>query len=204
MVNIEENRNHSIDNARAALREGEIIVYPTETAYGIGGDPRSEEAVRKVYDAKNRPDEKGLTVICSSLEQAEDYCELNDIERRIVEEFMPGPLTLVAEKSDKLPDNLNDKFVFRISSSSVARSLAKDFPITATSANISGEETSYSVEDISEELLDKVEAVVDRGELESMPTSTIVEAVDGEIVVHREGPISLSELEEKVFDDSED
>jgi L-threonylcarbamoyladenylate synthase len=194
---------HSIQNAQAALKEGGIIVFPTETAYGIAADARNEEAVEKVYEAKNRPREKGLTVICSSVEQAKNYCELGELEEKIVEEFMPGPLTLVAEKNDKLPDELNEQFVFRVSSSSIARSLAKDFPITATSANISGEETSYSVEDINEDLLDKVDAVVDRGELDSMPTSSIVEVKDGEIVVHREGPISLSELRETVFDGSE-
>lgn len=200
---MEEANNHSIDNAAAALRDGGIVVFPTETAYGIAADATNEEAVEKVYEAKQRPREKGLTVICSSLEQAEKYCDMNDIERRIAEEFMPGPLTLVVQKNDEIPDNLNESFAFRISSSSIARTLAKDFPITATSANISGSETSYSVDDISEELLEKVDAVVDRGKLDPMPTSTIVEVKDSEIVVHREGPISLSDLRETVFDDEE-
>jgi L-threonylcarbamoyladenylate synthase len=200
---MEEKITHSIQNAQAALEEGGIVVFPTETAYGIAADAGNSEAVEKVYEAKERSREKGLTVICSSVEQAKSYCELGELEKKIVEEFMPGPLTLVTEKNDDLPDNLNEQFVFRVSSSSVARSIAKDFPITATSANISGNETSYSVEDISCDLLDEVDAIVDRGELESMPTSTIAEVVDGEIVVHREGPISLSELQETVFDDSE-
>lgn len=185
-----------LERAREILGEGGIIVFPTETAYGIAADARNPEAVEKVYRAKKRSRSKGLTTIVNSLEQAEKHGLLNDRERKLVEEFMPGPLTLVTEKGDGLAENLNDQFVFRISSSETARELAKEFPITATSANISGEETSYAVEDISNELLNSVEAVIDEGRLESGPTSTIVEIVDNEAKVHREGPIKKEEIEE--------
>mgnify|MGYP006291668089 FL=1 len=107
---------------------------------------------------------------------------------------MPGPLTLIVEKKDHIPDNLNEKFVFRISSSETARRLAEQGPITATSANISGEETSYSVEDISDELLEKVDFVLDAGKLSSGPTSTIAEVNNSDIVIHRRGPVSEEDL----------
>ncbi|MFB6244858.1 MAG: L-threonylcarbamoyladenylate synthase [Candidatus Nanohaloarchaea archaeon] len=186
----------TIKEARERMRKGGIVVFPTETAYGIAADARNREAVKKVYRAKQRPRSKGLTTIVSSLEQAEDYAELTNKEIRLVEKFMPGPLTLVANGKGRLADNINEDFVFRISSGEVARKLASDFPITATSANISGRETSYSVKEVSEELLEKVDGVIDTGELEASPTSTIAEVADGVLKVHREGPISLSELEE--------
>lgn len=185
-----------IEEAKEKLEEGGIVVFPTETAYGIAADALNQEAVRKVYEAKSRPRDKGLTVIVDSLETAEQYAELSEDEKKIVEEFMPGPLTLIAEKEDMVPDNLNEKFVFRISSGDIADKLSGFGPITATSANISGQSTSYSVEDISEELLDKVDYVVDGGELDQSPTSTILELKDGEVVVHREGPVSKKEVEE--------
>lgn len=189
-----------IEEAKKVVKENGVIVYPTETAYGIGGNALNEEVINRVYDAKQRPRSKGLTVIVNSLEQAEDYAELNEAEKALIKEFMPGPLTLVAEKKDNVPDSLNDNFVFRISSSPIARELAEVRPLIATSANISGESTSYSIEDISEELLDKVDFVLDKGRLPRGPTSTIAEIRDGEVFIHRAGPISQEEVE-KVLDD---
>lgn len=184
-----------VDEAKKVIEKGSIVVFPTETAYGIAADATSRVAVEKVYEAKQRPRSKGLTAIVDSLETAEEYADLEEDERRIVREFMPGPLTLIAGKKDSVPDNLNEDFAFRISSGEVADKLAEVGPITATSANISGNETSYSVEDISEELLEKVDYVIDDGELEDGPTSTIAEVVDGGVVVHREGPIKKKEIE---------
>ncbi len=189
-----------VEEAKNVVQENDVIVYPTETAYGIGGNALNEEVIDRVYEAKQRPRSKGLTVIVNSLEQAESYAELNEAEKALIKEFMPGPLTLVAEKKDKVPDSLNDSFVFRISSSPIARELSEDKPLIATSANISGESTSYSVEDISDELLNKVDFVLDRRNLPKGPTSTIAEIRDGQVFIHREGPISQEEVE-KALDD---
>jgi L-threonylcarbamoyladenylate synthase len=187
-----------VEEAKKALGKSGIVVFPTETAYGIAADGTDSDAIEKVYEAKDRSRSKGLTAIVDSLGTAEKFAELSEAERNIVEEFMPGPLTLVTEKKDSVPDNLNEDFAFRISSGEVASELAEFGAITATSANISGMETSYSVEDISEELLEEVDYVVDAGELDPSPTSTIVEVVDGEVVVHREGPIKKKEIEKVV------
>jgi L-threonylcarbamoyladenylate synthase len=91
---------------------------------------------------------------------------------------------------------LNQDFAFRVSSGDVASKLAELGPITATSANVSGKSTSYSVESISEELLEKVDGVIDYGELSDGPTSTIVEVNNSDIVIHRKGPVSRADLEE--------
>jgi L-threonylcarbamoyladenylate synthase len=186
---------NQVEEAKKMIEEGGIVVFPTETAYGIAADATDPKAVEKVYVAKQRPRSKGLTAIIDSLEAAEWYAELSEEEKKIVREFMPGPLTLVAEKKENVPDNLNEDFAFRISSGKVASELAKTGPITATSANISGNETSYRLEDISEELLEKADYVIDAGELDEGPTSTILELVNGEPVVHREGPIKKKEIE---------
>jgi len=184
-----------IEEAKESLEEEKIVAFPTETAYGIAADALNEEIVEKVYIAKNRPRDKGLTVIVDSLQTAEKYAELSENEKKIVNKFMPGPLTLIAEKKDSVPDNLNEKFAFRISSGEVADKLSEVGPITATSANISGRSTSYSIEDISEELLKKVDYVIDAGELSPKPTSTIIELENEGIIVHREGPIKKEEIE---------
>lgn len=190
----------SLNKTREKINQGKIGVFPTETAYGIAADAINEQAVEKVYQAKKRPKSKPLTTICHDLEQVEKHAELTENERKLVDEFMPGPLTLVVEKKDHVPDNLNEKFVFRISSSELARELAAEGPITATSANISGENTSYSIDDVSGELLEKVDFVLDRGELENGPTSTIAEVNNGEVVVHRRGPVSEQSLSDVLSD----
>ena len=191
-----------LEEAKETVKENRVIVYPTETAYGIGGNALNENVIGRIYEAKQRPQTKGLTVIVNSLEQAEKYADLSDSEKALVEEFMPGPLTLVTEEKEMVPDSLNDKFVFRISSSPIARELASEGPIVATSANISGEKTSYSVDSISSELLDKVDFVLDKGRLPRGPTSTIAEIREGEVFIHREGPISQEEVEDFLDDRS--
>ena len=192
---MEPGLEEQIEEAKKAIRNGGIVVFPTETAYGIAADATDPEAIEKVYKAKNRPKSKGLTAIVDSLETAEKYADLNKDERKIVEEFMPGPITLVADKKEKVPNNLNEDFAFRISPSNVSSELASEGPITATSANISGNKTSYSIEDISEDLLDEVDYVIDVGRLDPSQTSTIVEIDSDEIILHREGPIKKQELE---------
>lgn len=123
---------------------------------------------------------------------------MTEKEREVAEKLMPGPLTLVVDGTGRAAPNLNEDFAFRVPDLEIARQLARSFPVTATSANISSESTSYSVEQISPELLDDVEAVVDRGDLGGTRPSTILEFVDGEPVVHREGPVTLSEIREAV------
>lgn len=191
MGSIEE----EIEEAKEVIENGGLVVFPTETAYGIAADATNPFAVEKVYEAKERPKSKGLTTIVDSLETAEEFGNLSENEMKAVDNFMPGPLTLVARKAEGLPPNLNEDFVFRVSSGEVASKLAEIGPITATSANISGESTSYSVEDISQELLENIDFVIDAGELEASETSSIVEINNGEVEVHREGPVKKQELE---------
>ena len=187
--------DEDLEKAKKVIENGGLVVFPTETAYGIAADATNAFAVEKVYEAKDRPRSKGLTTIVDSLETAESFGDLSEEEKKVIEEFMPGPMTLVARKSEGLPPALNEDFVFRISSGEVASRLAEVGPITATSANISGEETSYSVQDISQALLDEVDYVLDAGELEASETSSIVEINNREVEVHREGPVSKAELE---------
>lgn len=184
-----------IEKAKKVIENGGLVIFSTETAYGIAADATNPFAVEKIYEAKERPKSKGLTTIVDSLETAEKFGDLSEDERKIVKEFMPGPLTLVAKKGEGLPPNLNEDFVFRISSGEVASRVAEVGPITATSANISGKSTSYSIEDISEELVESIDFVLDAGKLEASETSSIVEINNGEIEVHREGPVSKTELE---------
>ncbi len=189
-----------IDEAVEVLKKGGIVVYPTETCYGIGCDATNEEAVERVYKAKKRSKEKKLTCIVDSLETAEKYCHLSEIEKEICNKFMPGPLTIVAEKKDSLPDLVNKDFAFRVSSENYCQKLSEKLgkPLIATSANISGNSSSYSTDDISEKLLEKVDFVLDGGELERKKPSTIITIEQRDIVVHREGPVKKKDIHEEI------
>lgn len=192
---LENLKKEKIEEALHVIEDGGLVIFPTETAYGVAADATNGEAIGKVYEAKQRSRSKGLTTIVSSLDQAEKYAEFSDAEKKLIEQFMPGPLTLVAKKREGVPDSLNEDFAFRIPGSNIARELARNTPVTATSANISGRETSYSAEDISEELLQKADMVLDAGNLSPSPTSTVAEVNNSEIVIHRKGPISKADLE---------
>lgn len=182
--------------AADAIRDGGVVVYPTETCYGIGGDALNRVAIDRVYELKQRPRSKPLTVIVSSLEMAEKYCYLDAHERHLVKEFMPGPLTLLADKKSVVPDELNDKFAFRIPGNETARELVGEagMPVIATSANISGEPANFAVDTIDPVLLHDVDVVLDGGTLEEKPSSTIISVEEDRVRVHREGPISPEEI----------
>jgi L-threonylcarbamoyladenylate synthase len=101
------------------------VVYPTETAYAVGGNALDEDVIEQVYAAKQRPHGKHLTTIASSLEMAKQYCTLTDTEHALCNEFMPGPLTVIADKKSGVPDSLNTDFVFRIPASPLCRALSE-------------------------------------------------------------------------------
>lgn len=175
-----------------AVKKGGTVVYPTETCYGIGGNALRRKVIDHVYEVKQRPREKKLTVIVADLEMAEQFAYLSADERHLCEAFMPGPLTLVARKKPGVPNALNDRFVFRIPGSKTAREITRqaEMPIIATSANISGQPANYRVEDIDEDILYNVNVVLDGGELERRPSSTIVAVDNHHAKIIREGPVS--------------
>lgn len=178
------------------MEDGKTCIYPTETCYGLGTGALSQTGMRKIYGMKMRSESKKLSCVVSSLEQAQEYCVITEDEKKLCEEFMPGPLTLVAQKKDNIPDILNTDFVFRISSDPIARELPElcGTPIVSTSANLSGAPNPYSVDDISRIIKEKADYIIDAGELSPTEPSTVVRIEDGKPVVLREGPV----LEEQI------
>ncbi|MDY6777987.1 MAG: L-threonylcarbamoyladenylate synthase [Candidatus Nanohaloarchaea archaeon] len=189
-----------IEEAVTALEQGGTVIYPTETCYGLGSDALDEQAVEQVYTLKERPREKKLTTVVSDLDMAREYCHLGPLEERVCRAFMPGPLTLIAKKRDTVPDILNDRFAFRVSSRKVCQELPRRLgsPVVATSANISGNPSSYTVADIDRVIRDRADAVLDAGRLEERPSSTVIDLEGGEPTVYREGPITRAEILEVI------
>ncbi|MDY6765933.1 MAG: L-threonylcarbamoyladenylate synthase [Candidatus Nanohaloarchaea archaeon] len=196
-MRLDASADGAVGAAAEAIRTGGTVIYPTETCYGLGCDATDPAAVEQVYDVKQRPREKGLTVVVADLAMAEDYCHLSEAERRVCEQFMPGPLTLVAAKTDAMPDVLNEAFAFRVPGSEVARALPREagVPVVATSANTSGQPSSYRVDDISAEVREDVDVILDAGELSESPSSTVISISGDSVTVHRSGPVTRDAVE---------
>ncbi|MFP4116541.1 MAG: L-threonylcarbamoyladenylate synthase [Candidatus Aenigmatarchaeota archaeon] len=194
---LKDPKEEGIEQAAKRMKDGETCIYPTETCYGLGTNALDEKAVKKIYNVKERDEEKKLSCLVPSLEEAEKYCNLSRNERKVCERFMPGPLTLVAEKKDNVPDLLNKDFVFRISSNKVANKLSEKagVPLVATSANFSGTEGRYSLGNISMVIKERVDVIIDHGKLKGEEPSTVVKVEDNEVKVFREGPVSKGEIE---------
>jgi L-threonylcarbamoyladenylate synthase len=181
----------ALDEAAAAIRSGGLVVYPTETVYGLGADALNPDAVEAVFDAKQRPRNKPLSFAFPGWEAALDYVEVDETERAFMREFLPGPVTVVCEKTDDVPDALtagSDRVGVRVPDHEVALALCERVaPVTATSANISGTPSVTDPADLDPEFLDRVDAVVDAGETPGGTGSTVVDVASGDIL--REGAV---------------
>ncbi|MFC6826860.1 L-threonylcarbamoyladenylate synthase [Halopelagius fulvigenes] len=163
--------DEELDAAAAAVEDGELVVYPTETVYGLGADATNAAAVERAFEAKDRPREKPLSMAVPDVDAALRYVSVTPFEERFMREFLPGPVTVVVERGDELPDELTaggDRVGVRVPDHAVALELlrrAAPTPVTATSANVSGEPSVTHPDRLDEELRSAVGAVVDIGEL---------------------------------------
>jgi len=194
IVKVED--ENAISDAVRVLKNGGIIIYPTETSYGVGADALNEEAVEKVHKAKEQPHDKPISVIVAGEKQAEQVAYLNERSRELVHKFMPGPLTLISRHKEIVPANITTNGIaFRISSNEFASKLARSFghAITATSANIHGKPAIYSAEEAIRVFGEKVNLIVDAGNMDKKPASTIYCTFSN--ILLRGGEIPKQELE---------
>lgn len=184
----------------SVLREGGVVIFPTETSYGLGCDATNDVAVAKIFAVKGRPDGKGTPVLVGSVDDANRFVELGDKAEALAREHWPGPLNIVApskEDSNIARQCGEDGFqAVRVSSHTVAQQLVDAFggPIVATSANISGEGPLFDASLAQGMFSDrrvKPDLVLNAGQLDETPASTIVKVIDGEVQVLRQGEIQL-------------
>ena len=181
----------ALDEAAAALREGGLVVFPTETVYGLAADALDPDTVAAVFDAKGRPREKPLSFAFPDHEAALEYVDVGETERAFMAEFLPGPVTVVCEKRDAVPDVLTggrDRVGVRVPDHDVALALLdRVAPLTATSANVSGEPSVTHPDDLDPEFRNRIDYVLDAGETPGGTGSTVVDVAAGEIL--REGAV---------------
>ncbi|OGG73087.1 threonylcarbamoyl-AMP synthase [Candidatus Kaiserbacteria bacterium RIFCSPLOWO2_01_FULL_53_17] len=192
---------HIVNRAADILRSGGVILYPTDTLYGLGADALSDTAVKKVRQIKGRDEGKPIHAIVADLAMAVEYAEVNDVARKLATKFLPGPLTLILKKKAGIKTGIAkgiNTFGIRIPDNRFCLDLAQEFrkPFTTTSANLAGTKPERSVEKILTQLGERAELidlVIDAGDPpagggERLP-STVVDVSEGELKILREGTI---------------
>ncbi len=189
------------DLSRAAniLRAGGLVVFPTETVYGLGGDATRDEAAKKIYAAKGRPSDNPLIIHIANPADAEEYAVTNELYYRLAKAFMPGPLTVILPRKESIPTSTTgglDSVAVRCPSHPVAHKLIElcGVAIAAPSANLSGKPSPTSAAHVAQDMDGRVDMIIDGGESEIGLESTIVK-IDGDgLILLRPGGITCDAL----------
>ncbi len=202
----EEMNNVMLNEVADALKNGKLVVFPTDTVYGIGTNAYDGLACEKIYEAKNRPMYKPLCVLVSNTSMVDEMVEeISPLEQKLMDNFWPGPLTIkFKKKKNILPDivSAGDEYVrVRLIGSGVLHNLIQvaGVPVVAPSANLSGSPTGTKIKNITEELDGRVDYILDYGDIESDVASTIIQVENGKIIILREGKITKEELEQSII-----
>lgn len=160
----------NIEKAREAVKNGGIIIYPTDTLYGLGADIFNEKAIKKIFKIKKRDNKKPISVMVSDYQDVKKLAFISDKQEKIIKKLLPGPYTIILKKKKIVSDLLtagSDKVGIRIPKNKFCRILSKNLPITTTSANISGEK------DFDYKKLKGVEFILSGGRISGKPSTII-------------------------------
>ncbi len=192
-------KNAEIAHAADVICHGGLVVFPTETVYGIGGNGTDPLAAEAIYRAKGRPSDNPLILHISEPKEAEKYAYTNDLYDRLAAQFMPGPLTVILPKKDIVPKTVTgglDTVALRCPAHPVAHALIKaaGVPIAAPSANLSGKPSPTLASHVVNDLLGKVDIIIDGGAAEVGLESTIVSLAGEKPTLLRPGAITYDAL----------
>ncbi len=192
----------AIPIAKQIIEDHGLIAFPTDTIYGVAGDPFNTTAIQQIYAVKERPQDKALPVLIGELCQLKDLVmSVSMLTRRIAEAFWPGALTLVLLKGSKIPLDLSPYPTIGVRMPDLdftLRLLTEIGPLAATSANISDGPNSTTAEEVLAQLGGRIDLVLDGGPTHGPMASTVVDATGPELILLREGPISLAALNARI------
>lgn len=203
-INSENPETSLIRYAADQIRAGEVLGMPTDTFYGLAADPFNLRAVDRVYDIKSRSRHKPLSLLIESVDQAEDLCKpLPEEFYKLARRYWPGPLTIIVKAASRLPLKVTantGNVALRVPNAKIPLAVvtAAQIPITATSANLSGESECTTAEAVRDQLRDRIAIIVDGGTSPREVASTIVDLTDDEArwQIMREGAIPGHEISE--------
>lgn len=195
---ISAEHKEALQIALIILHKGGLVAFPTDTVYGLGALAFNGTAVESIYLAKDRPIEKAIPVLIGDvmdLERVSD--DIPDYARALASRFWPGPLTVIVPKKPTLPEAVSATSTIgvRVPDHPVARELLRATgPMAVTSANISGQPSPASAQEVFDQLKGRIELIIDGGRTPGGVPSTLVDCTGSEIKVLREGPISLEQI----------
>ncbi|MBP9758806.1 threonylcarbamoyl-AMP synthase [Candidatus Dojkabacteria bacterium] len=207
-----ENFNIVIEKAVNILKNGGVVIYPTETCYGIGVDATNQTGVDKILEYKTKRKGKPMSIAVTDKCMAKEYVEVTDMAENIYDNYLPGPITVVSKSLGKVArgvESLEKTLGIRIPDNEVILELVRRVakPITSTSANVSYKKTPYKFEDILENTTEKQQAlidlIIDAGELPHNPPSTVVDTTRNSYAVLRQGEIKFENEEKQVSESAE-
>lgn len=203
------NKNDLLEAAQY-IKEGKLVLFPTETVYGIGANGLDDNAVKKIFIAKNRAQDNPLILHISNIKMIDKFAkDLTELEKKLINDFFPGPLTIILKRKDNVPNSVTaglNTVGIRKPSNEIARDLIElsNTPIAAPSANISGKPSGTNVQDIFKELNNKVDYILDGGDTKIGLESTVIRVINNKIHILRPGKITYDDLNKyaKVIIDS--
>ncbi len=197
---LDEECIEAVKAAAEDLAEGKLVVYPTDTVYGIGADIYNHAAVKNLYQAKHRPFDMALSVAVADRKMMEEVAVLNDNADKLIKAFLPGPLTIIIKKQPEVSDLItasSQKVGVRIPDHPLAVELARRFgPIVATSANTHSQPDAVNIDMAVKELGDTVSTYIDAGPSPLGKPSTIVWIMDDKYEIIRQGAITEAMIKE--------
>jgi len=184
------------------IKSGGLVVFPTETVYGLGADATNSEAALKIYQAKGRPSDNPLIIHIATPQDAEKYTYTNELYYKIAERYMPGPITVIMRSKDVVPSEIRaglPTVAVRCPENVIAHTLIElsGVPIAAPSANLSGSPSPTKFQHVLDDMFSRVDMIIDGGDAEFGLESTIVKIEDdNSLTLLRPGKITVEELSE--------
>lgn len=187
--------DNDIEELAAILKNNGVICVPTDTVYGLCTPINSKIGYEKLIKIKNRPQNKLFPIMCSDIEQIKDICIINEREEKIINSFMPGPITLILKKKEDYNHLNYPTIAVRMATSKALKELIElvGCPLYMTSANHSNERPYNNIEEIKDNLKE-LDGILS-GSVKFDMASTIVDCTNIDIKILRDGPIAINEIE---------
>ncbi len=194
-----DNFKKAVSLTKKVLKNNGLVIIPSDTAYGLAANANSSKAVEQIFDFKGRKFGKGISVFLNSTKDISKYAVYNNGQKEIIKTLLPGPFTLILKSKGKTAPEIepeDNTIGIRIINHSFVKELTKicPFPITATSANVSGKGPHYSINSFLKTLSEKkkksIDLIIDAGKLVKKPTSTVVKLIKDEIKILRKGVLN--------------
>ena len=196
--NVDESELNKI---KEILDNDGVIIFPTDTVYGIACNCFREKAIKKVFDIKKRPENKPINVLSNNLDKIKLVSKnISEKEKFLIDKYMPGALTIILDKNEKVSDILTaglDTIGVRIPKNNISLRILENvsYPLATTSANISGDSAGIKISDFLKEFDGVVDAIIDGGETDLKVASTIVRVEsDNKLKIIREGTLKIKEM----------